>query len=74
MLSHQNQQIEGPHFSVRTRDHRLIAYRTGDFELYDHRTDPYEWNNLVTSWQALEVPEELYRHVPRREDCQPRNG
>ena len=33
--------------SVRTRTHRYIFYWDGTEELYDHRTDPYEHNNLI---------------------------
>lgn len=38
---------EMQHFSVRTRDFRYIRYNNGFEELYDHRNDPYEWNNLA---------------------------
>ena len=37
----------GPHFSVRTETHRYIEYRDGGRELYDHRVDPWEHQNLV---------------------------
>ena len=33
--------------TVRTRDWRYIRYRNGKEELYDHRNDPFEWNNLA---------------------------
>lgn len=33
--------------AVRTRHFRHIEYRDGSRELYDHRTDPHEWNNLL---------------------------
>lgn len=37
----------GPHFSIRTAEHRYIRYESGEEELYDHRYDPYETNNLL---------------------------
>ena len=37
---------EGNH-AVRTRHWRLIAYRDGARELYDHRVDPHELQNLA---------------------------
>jgi arylsulfatase A-like enzyme len=37
----------GPHFSVRTATHRYIRYQTGEKELYDHRTDRYEFENRL---------------------------
>ncbi len=36
-------------YSWRTRDWRYIRYRGGQEELYDHRSDPYEWHNLSDS-------------------------
>ena len=33
--------------SIRTRDWRLIVYQDGAKELYDHRDDPDEFNNLA---------------------------
>ena len=35
--------------SVRTDEWRLIRYRDGTEELYDHRVDPHEWRNLATT-------------------------
>lgn len=38
---------EMQHYSVRTRDFRYVRYNNGFEELYDHRQDPHEWDNLV---------------------------
>jgi arylsulfatase A-like enzyme len=38
----------GPHFSVRTATHRYIRYQSGEKELYDHRSDPYEFENRLS--------------------------
>ena len=38
---------EMQHYSLRTRDFRYVWYNTGEEELYDHRNDPYEWDNLA---------------------------
>lgn len=46
MMKDADPAIEGPHFSVRSQHRRLIAYRDGSYELYDHRSDPFEWRNL----------------------------
>jgi arylsulfatase A-like enzyme len=37
----------GPHFSIRTATHRYVRYQSGEKELYDHRDDPYEFENLL---------------------------
>ena len=34
-------------FSYRTQRYRYIQYADGSEELYDHHSDPHEWNNLV---------------------------
>ncbi|MEX0326398.1 MAG: sulfatase [Puniceicoccaceae bacterium] len=34
-------------YSLRSEDFRYIRYNDGVEELYDHRTDPYEWENLA---------------------------
>ena len=35
------------HYAIRTERFRYILYNTGQEELYDHRNDPYEWQNLA---------------------------
>ncbi|MEW4488547.1 sulfatase [Thalassoglobus sp. JC818] len=53
--------------ALRTETHRLIRYEDGRFELYDHTSDPEEWNNLAgpaqTSRAAMEVNFELAQHL-----------
>jgi len=36
-------------YSLRTQDWRYIRYHTGDEELYDHRIDKNEWENLASN-------------------------
>ena len=36
-------------YGVSGKRWRLIHYANGDEELYDTKTDPYEWNNLATN-------------------------
>ena len=38
---------ESGHISVRTLHHRAIHYTTGEWELYDHRSDPNERTNIA---------------------------
>jgi arylsulfatase A-like enzyme len=38
---------EDQQFTVRSRHWRYVLYSNGDEELYDHRSDPHEWNNLA---------------------------
>ena len=48
------------HYSIRSKDYRYIRYNNGKEELYDHRNDPNEWNNLATV--EVEVVE-LHRKI-----------
>ena len=38
---------QGQHHAIRTDRWRYIRYGDGSEELYDHRVDPMEWNNLA---------------------------
>lgn len=54
----QNHAIRSDHF-------RLIRYDDGSQELYDHRTDPMEWNNLANDPSYSEVIQKLARWLPQ---------
>ena len=57
----------GPgNFSIRTTRYRYIQYRDGSQELYDHQTDPDEWNNLVTNPDLHSIVKTLSDHIPRQ--------
>lgn len=45
--------------AVRSARYRYIRYRDGGEELYDHKTDPHEWNNLAASPGHTSVKKEL---------------
>ena len=59
------------HFSVRSERYRYIRCRNGEEELYDHRNDPHEWTNLVSSPEHQEIlkqmRKQLYKQVPLAE-------
>lgn len=42
---------------IRTMDFRYIQYEDGLGELYDHKNDPEEWNNLISDPEYTEVIE-----------------
>ena len=45
-----------PRYSgVRTADHLYVEYVTGERELYDYNTDPYETENLLAGPSTPEV-------------------
>ena len=62
------------HFSLRSQKYRYIAYANGDRELYDHSTDPYEFNNLMVRPTAEHerIIARLSQSLPSRSECVPR--
>jgi arylsulfatase A-like enzyme len=49
---------------VRTQHWRYIRYAEGGEELYDHRTDPYEWTNKSNDPAATEVKAAMKKLLP----------
>ena len=56
---------ESGHVSLRTLHHRVIRYTTGEWELYDHRTDPSERTNLAKDSRHQEVIKSASRWLPQ---------
>lgn len=52
-------------FSLRTEQYRYIWYYDGSEELYDHRKDPMEWNNLAGNPEYSAVQQKLKTFVPK---------
>jgi choline-sulfatase len=53
--------------AVRSEHFRYIRYLDGSEELYDHRKDPHEWNNLAKKQELAQVIKELRQHLPTKE-------
>ena len=51
-------------YSVSGEEMRLIHYSNGEEELYDIRTDPYEWDNLATDVRFEVQRDTLRRFAP----------
>jgi len=49
--------------SLRTDRWRYIRYADGSEELYDHLSDPNEWNNLSGMQQHADQLQELRRRM-----------
>ena len=50
--------------SIRSENYRYIQYEDGSEELYDHRKDPNEWNNLALFEDLTPIKEELKALLP----------
>ncbi len=51
--------------AVRSDRYRYIRYRDGGEELYDHKTDPHEWNNLASNAEQAAIKAELAAWLPK---------
>jgi arylsulfatase A-like enzyme len=56
--------------SVRSSQYRYIVYEDGTEELYDHKVDPMEWNNLVRESQYAGIVKDLRKYLPE-DDAEP---
>jgi len=53
--------------AVRSQRWRYIRYADGSEELYDHRTDPHEWENVAGNADFARTKEQLKKWLPRKE-------
>ncbi|MHC4117703.1 MAG: sulfatase [Planctomycetota bacterium] len=54
-----NEDVLEQNYSYRTSRWRYIRYRNGQEELYNHRNDPYEWDNLAADEKYAAKKREL---------------
>ena len=52
-------------FSIRSQRYRYTRYIDGSEELYDHTTDPEEWNNLATDARFDEIKNHHIAAIPK---------
>lgn len=58
----------GPgNYAVRSTHYRFIQYVDGSRELYDHRSDPHEWDNLAEHPDLQSVVSEHAKFLPTHE-------
>jgi len=50
--------------SIKTERWRFIQYASGDEELYDHKSDPNEWENLAGNPDFKRIIEKLRTYLP----------
>ena len=51
--------------AIRTERYRYIVYEDGSEELYDHKNDPNEWNNLAGKKAFNSIKTKLKKHLPK---------
>ena len=49
---------------IRTKDYRYIQYEDSSEELYDHTTDPHEWNNVASQAAQQETKARIRQYLP----------
>lgn len=59
IASWKSKQPVGQHLSIRAKDYRYTRYFGIGEELYDHRSDPYEWNNLTSNPEYAQIKTKL---------------
>lgn len=52
--------------AIRSEHFRYIRYADGSEELYDHRSDPHEWHNLIGDPTLAPVIDEHRKHLPTK--------
>lgn len=56
----------GPgNYAIVSEQYRFIQYDDGSEELYDHRTDPHEWRNIVSDPTYSEVVSQHRQAIPQ---------
>ena len=61
--------------AVRSQRYRYIRYRDGGEELYDHKIDPQEWNNLASSGEHAAIKDGLAKWATKQwADSAPTKG
>lgn len=61
--------LGGLHHAVRNEHWRYIRYADGSEELYDHRVDPNEWQNLASDEAHAETKASLAKWIPERSNA-----
>ena len=51
--------------AIKTERYRYIQYEDGSEELYDHKIDRDEWENVANDPAYAEVKKQLATHVPK---------
>ena len=51
--------------AIQDQRYRYIRYKDGGEELYDHESDPHEWNNLANSSKYRNIKNRLARALPK---------
>ena len=59
--------------AIRTKRWRYIQYFDGTSELYDHKFDPNEWNNISGLEENKNVILQLKKSIPKTEKTQSYN-
>lgn len=59
--------------ALRTEQYRYIRYADGSEELYDHKNDPHEWENISEHPSSAAIKNELKQWLPKK-DAEPQKS
>ncbi len=59
-------EVRSHNFSLRSENWRYTLYENGSEELYDHRSDPNEWNNLASDQDHATMKQEMHDKLIQR--------
>ena len=54
------------HIAIKSENYRYIRYANGAEELYNHITDPYEWNNLAKDSKFKKTKEKMAKSLKKQ--------
>ncbi len=56
-------------YGVRSEQYRYFVYEDGSEELYDHKKDKWEWQNLASNPEYADIKEKMREGLPTHHEA-----